>query len=64
MSQIIADTLKLIADNQDVILSAMRLAATKKRDNYGNTKDKRPIGRRLGDGEWEAEADGLITMKQ
>lgn len=30
MSQIIADTLKLIADNQDVILSAMRLAATNK----------------------------------
>lgn len=38
MSQIIADTLKLIADNQDIILSAVRLAATNKETTMATLK--------------------------
>ena len=38
MSQIIADILKLIADNQDVILSAVRLAATNKETTMATLK--------------------------
>ena len=58
MSQIIADTLKLIADNQDVILSAMRLATTNKEITMATLKISD-----LSVGDWVSFDTAYLTVE-